>query len=105
MVKDSASRGYERGSESYRSARPSYHPTIIDEIVRRTAGVPVSHVGHPRSMRVSSVDFEAFDRLASDLSDQFEVLVDLEHGEVDEFGGGGDQKVGDRRCPMLTALS
>ncbi len=45
MVKDTASRGYERGSESYRSARPSYHPTIIDELVRRTAGDPVVELG------------------------------------------------------------
>ena len=45
MVNDAASRGYERGSESYRSARPTYHPTIIDEIVRRTAGSPVLELG------------------------------------------------------------
>lgn len=45
MVKDAAGRGYERGSASYRSARPSYHPTIIDELVRRTAGDPVVELG------------------------------------------------------------
>lgn len=45
MVKDTASRGYERGSESYRSARPAYHPTIIDVVVRRTTGAPVVELG------------------------------------------------------------
>ncbi len=54
MVKDSASRGYERGSESYRSARPSYHPTIIDELVRRTAGA-LQDIGECRS----SADIDA----------------------------------------------
>lgn len=45
MVKDAASRGYARGSETYRSARPSYHPTIIDDVVRRSASAPVVELG------------------------------------------------------------
>lgn len=45
MVEDAASRWYARGSESYRSARPSYHPTIIDELVRRSASAPVVELG------------------------------------------------------------
>ena len=44
-------------------------------------------------MRVESLsggsERESFDRLPGDLGDEFEVLVDVEHRETDEFGSGG----------------
>jgi SAM-dependent methyltransferase len=45
MVEDAARRGYARGAGAYRAARPSYHPTIVDELVHRTAGIPVVELG------------------------------------------------------------
>lgn len=45
MVNDAASRGYARGVDSYRSARPSYHPAIVGEIVRRLADDRVVELG------------------------------------------------------------
>lgn len=45
MVEDAASRGFERGAADYRSARPSYHPRIVDEVARRAAGAPVVELG------------------------------------------------------------
>lgn len=45
MVKDAATRGYALGAGSYREARPSYHPTIIDELAARVAGAPVVELG------------------------------------------------------------
>lgn len=45
MVGDAASRGYERGAGVYRSARPSYHPEVIDEIVGRSVGRMVVELG------------------------------------------------------------
>lgn len=44
----------------------------------------------------ASVGVESFGRLAGDVSDEFEVLVDVQHDELAEFGGGGDQHVRDR---------
>jgi hypothetical protein len=43
---------------------------------------------------VWSADVEALDRLAGDVGDQVEVLVEVEHGQVGQLGGGGDQEVG-----------
>lgn len=38
-------RGYARGAGSYRSSRPTYPRTIIDDLVRRTAGARVVELG------------------------------------------------------------
>lgn len=64
MVKDAARRGYARGSESYRSARPSYHPTIIDELVRRTAGAPVVELGAGTGILTAELIARGLDVLA-----------------------------------------
>lgn len=44
-MRNAATRGYERGAGSYRSARPSYHPAIVDQIVHRVTGAPVIELG------------------------------------------------------------
>lgn len=38
---------------------------------------------------------EAFDGLAGDRGDEVEVLVEVKDGEIVQFGGGGDDQVGD----------
>jgi hypothetical protein len=43
-------------------------------------------------------------RLAGQRGNQFEVLVDMEHGEFSEFRRGRDQQIRNRRCPVLPAL-
>lgn len=45
MVTRAARKGYSRGADAYRSARPSYHPEIVDDIVHRCAGRPVVELG------------------------------------------------------------
>ncbi len=47
---------------------------------------------------------ETFDGLAGDRSDEVEVLVDVQDGESCEFGGGGDEEVGDRWGTMLASV-
>ena len=42
--------------------------------------------------------------LTGELCDELEVVVDVEHGEIGEFGGRCNQQVGDRRRPMLPAF-
>ena len=47
---------------------------------------------------------EAFDRLAGDLGDELEVLVEVEDGEVAELGGGCDEQVGNGGGSVLPAI-
>jgi hypothetical protein len=49
-----------------------------------------------RCSSLCSAEFEAFQRLAGEFGDELEVLVEVEHGEVSEFGGRCDQQIGDR---------
>jgi hypothetical protein len=55
-------------------------------------------------LRCGSAELEAFHFLTGELGDELEVLVDVEHGEIGEFGGRCDQEVGNRRRPMLPAF-
>lgn len=38
-------------------------------------------------------DCQALHRLASDLGDQLEALVDVQHGQLTQFGHGRDQQI------------
>ena len=70
-----------------------------------------SRRAHPPAARSAQVQrfgllrgMEPFDDLTGQLCDEFEVLVDVEHGAIGQFGGRGDQKVRNRRGAMLAAL-
>lgn len=47
---------------------------------------------------------ETLDGLQRDIGDQVEVLIHVEDGESRQFGGCGDQPVGNLRCAVVTAL-
>jgi hypothetical protein len=42
--------------------------------------------------------------LSGEVADYVEVFIEVQHGESDEFGGGGDEQVWNRRCAVLTAV-
>ena len=54
---------------------------------------------------LSSPRFESLLRLAGQRGDQFEVLVEMQHGEFGELRRGRDQQIWNRRCSVLPALS
>lgn len=47
---------------------------------------------------------EALDRLAGDIRDDLEILVEVQHGQSGEFGRGGDDQIRDRRSPVLASI-
>jgi hypothetical protein len=57
-----------------------------------------------RSYRRRSVEFQSLDGLTREVGDEFEVLVEVEEGELHELGSCRDQEIGYRRGPMLCSL-
>jgi hypothetical protein len=79
---------------SPKGARARGQPSNVDECVQRclspSRGVtPIANgyvAGHVAATNRSvAVDDETLDRLASDLSDQVEVLVDVQHRQIRKF--------------------
>ena len=67
----------------------------------------MSRSPHPSRRQVAgqrSGECETFCRLAGEVGDEVEVLVQVEDGEVGEFCGGSDQEVGDRWCAVVAAF-
>ena len=56
------------------------------------------------TVTAGSLNVEALDRLAGDLCDQLEVLIDVKHCEAGELGGCADQQIGNRWGPVFAAL-
>jgi hypothetical protein len=44
---------------------------------------------------------QSLNGLAGQVGDEFEVFVHVQHGQAGEFGGGGDDQVGNGRCAVL----
>lgn len=86
MVKEAASRGYERRAEAYRSARPSYHPAIVDELVLRCAGVPVIELGAGTGILTAELVARGLDVIAVEPVDAMRQLIvrDVPDAEVRE---------------------
>jgi len=53
---------------------------------------------------IRSASGEPFDRLARELRDELEVLVQVEDGELGQLSSGCDQQVWDRSCSMMATL-
>ena len=47
---------------------------------------------------------QSFDPLGSNVRDQIEILVQLQHGQSGQFSGRGDDQIRDRRPPMLASV-
>jgi hypothetical protein len=50
------------------------------------------------------IDNKALKRLASDVRDQLEILIEMKDGQARQLRGGGNQDVGDRRGAVVTSV-
>ena len=71
---------------------------------RARPGTASSHGAVRASRSPVLLGAEAFDGLGREFGDEVDVLVQVEHGALVQFGRGGDQQVGDGRRAMLAAL-
>lgn len=62
--------------------------------------VPGNVASKGSMQRSRSLD-EPLVRLSRDLSDEFEIVIDMEDGHLGEFGGCSDEQVGYRHRPMV----
>lgn len=72
----------------------------------RPARIAAAHCprGNPvevRQLRLGTRHHEPGNRLAGDLCDHLEVLVQVQDGEPGELGGGSDEEIGYRRSTVL----